>query len=326
MFEIGRVSHTKPHLLADTVELALLFGDYVEISEADIFSIMSQSPRVDSELLDLSEEDLDDDGYDDSLSEAEISGRQQGYIEDCLAQIEYRVSVFGDYYPFEIDRRLIKIKNEVLDQHYLYISLLVCSRCRSFTAKGMKQRISDLFETVSYECLSRILSPLFKVYMFGPNTEHRKNYFGTNLRDAIPILVSELGMELLANWEENYSASGDSGIDLVGVCSFDENSPGNSVVIAQCAAQENERDWKRKRSEADIKYLSGSIHSICEPQAILFIPACFRNADGSWRNANDVSGILTIDRVRIVNVFSALNEKPEFKLSLNRIGLELAEI
>lgn len=304
MFEIGRVSRTRPHLLADTAEIALAFGGYCQISATDLASIMKMSPTSASELLSLDEPDLDDNNENDDLDGAELNAKEQGYIDEAIRQIQFRAVAFGSAYPFLLEGDILTLSKRLTLKRRIYLLLLACSRTRSFKEKGAVQRLADAFENISAEVLRRILPEKGEVFMFGPNSEDRRKKFSTNLLAAIPILAKRIGMRLKYGWEKNYTSSGDGKIDLVGVYDFDNRARGLHVILAQCAAMEDEKDWQKKRLEAKIESHMATYDYIVAPQAVLFVPGCYRQPDGEWVNSNNVSGVLTIDRLRIISILN----------------------
>ncbi|MGF9694675.1 hypothetical protein AAIH46_17785 [Rhizobium sp. 0TCS1.26] len=140
--------------------------------------------------------------------------------------------------------------------------------------------------------------------MFGPNSVARRTRFSGGLSAALPALTAVMGMGLKPGWERNFGTSGDAKIDLVGVYNFNDSARGFKVVIGQCAAMEEEKNWERKRQEAQLFTRSGSFDYLVEPDAVLFIPVCYRQPDGDWVNSDYVSSVVTVDRVRILNILA----------------------
>ncbi|MBZ9869218.1 hypothetical protein LB515_27905 [Mesorhizobium sp. CA15] len=325
MFSLGRVARTKPHLLADTAEIAIAFGGYEGISASDLSSIIKQSTRPDDELLDIDEPDVDDDDLPDHLDGAETTSREQAYVEECVRQIEFRVSAFGLCYPFVLDRGRLALRKELTYLNHVYLLLLACSRIRSFTSKGIKQRLADAFELICAECLRRLVPETGEVYMFGPNSNDRREVFHTNLSAAMPLLVEKLGIELTRDWEKNFGSSGDGKIDLVSVVRVDKLAPGVVVMVGQCAAMEEEKNWERKRQEAIFATRRGSFICLVDPQGILFIPVCYRQANGEWINKDYVSSVVTMDRLRIISVLSAHGKETiNIQEIYKKVGLPMA--
>lgn len=303
MFQIGRVPHTKPHLLADTAEIALAYGEYEQMSQTDILTIIRTASKTADELLPLDEEDIDDNEYSDDLDGSQITDREQGYVEECFRQIEFRSAAFGAAYPFDHSDETLTLKEEITPIQKIYLLLLACSRVRSFKGKGITQKLADAFEEISAACMKYLMPESSEIYMFGPNFRD-KNIFPGGLQEALQVLTSRMGMRLKTGWEKNYGSSGDGKLDLVAICRLDDHAPGFHVLIGQCASMENENDWQKKRSEALLSFQSAAFDFLVEPQGVLFIPVCFRQPDGDWVNGNNVSRVITLDRLRIISLLN----------------------
>lgn len=325
MFKIGRVPHTLPHLLADTVEISIAYGEYDRMSVSDLLSIIRQVPKAAQELLELTDEDVDDDGEKDDLDGAQQTDKEQGYIEECWRQLAFRVAAFGESYPFILDGEVLSRRETIDYNQHLYLLLLACSRTRSFVGKGITQRLADIFELICAQCLKHMISPSGKVFMFGPNSDDRAKIFGSKLTDALPKLVAEMGMRLKAGWERNYGTSGDGKIDIVGVYPFDKFAAGLHVIVGQCASMEEETNWEKKRKEASLYFQSAAFDFLVEPQGVLFIPVCFRQPDGDWVRPNSVSAVVTMDRLRIMTVLADKGDQPFDLAELFKVaGIALA--
>jgi hypothetical protein len=299
-FKIGRVESTREHLLADTFEIAIAFGDYEQVSLTDAQSIISSTPPSPEELLPLGEPDIDDNNMPDEDTEVEINEKLQARVEAAMRHIEYRSACLGPHYPFTIEDETLTLRKELSASQNLYLLLLACSRTRSFKAKGTAQRLADRFEEVSAACLKRMMPANGKVFMFGPNSDDRKNIFGSQLSVAIPKLCETLGMDIAPHWKAPEGASGDGKVDIVGVFDFSDTAKGYSVIVGQCASMEDERVWQKKRQEANLETKRGTFHFLVCPTPALFFPSFYRSADGDWIDRDNVSGVVAIDRYRLL--------------------------
>lgn len=309
MIDLGRIPHTRPHLLADAIEISIAYGGYTTMSMTDAVGLINTSPRDDTELLPIDEEDTDDNEYPDDMGGAEISAKEQSRVEEAFRQLEYRANTLGDEYPFKIERETLTIKSDLTDLNLVYLMLLACSRTRTFKHRGAVQKIADCFEEICAQCLEKMISPFGRAIMFGPNSPSRKTEFPGGVQNALPLLTKAMGMNLKKGWGRNFpSASGDAKIDLVGIYDFNDTAEGFKVVIGQCASMEDEKNWERKRQEAQLKSRSGSFDFLVEPDAVLFIPVCYRQPDGSWVNSDHVSAVVTVDRIRIMKILARKDE------------------
>lgn len=300
---LGRIYKTKPHLLADTAEI-LCMSNGGPVAHTDVIGLITGSVAPAEEAMNADEPDQDDDGLPDKDSSATKSERNSGYAEDCFMQLEYRAGAFGSAYPFEVDGLTLRLKKTHDPLHCLYFFLLCASRNRSFQGKkGLTQSIADYFEVVSKDALARMMPNDADVVMFGPNSADRATRFDTNLRQALPMLAKFMGINMAPEWNpDDEQAQGDASIDLVGVQRLDAWKGGWNLFLGQCAAQELHQDWKRKRSEADLDYHSARFHSTVRAQAVLFVPGCFRQANGDWADKNAAANVILMDRLRIISV------------------------
>jgi len=300
MIRIGKVHKTKPHMFADAVEISAVIND-APISEADMLSLIRMSVTPATELMNIDELDVDDNNYEDTLTEAEITDREQGYVVDCLIQLEYRTEQYGDTYPFTLENDLLLLKSNLSNSNRLYLFLLFASRSRTVIKKGFKNRVADKFEEVCKTALQKLMSPSAEVIMFGPSAPDRVDKFDTNLRLAIPMLAKFMGANVSNKFDATKIApQGDGQLDLIGVHTLDASEGGWHVFIGQCAAHEDEKTWKKKRFEAFPVNHRARFEFQVDPQGVMFIPVCFRCADGTWVDANSATGIILMDRQRIL--------------------------
>lgn len=300
---LGRVQKTQPHLFSDAIEILCAYGNESPISETSAYSLLLNSVSPAEESVDEETSDIDDDNFDDRIDGAERNSKLQQYVEECFRHLEFRVAAFGENYPFHMKDGAIFVKKNISDHHKLYLILLASARCRSFgSVSGMKQKLADFFEEICLICLKKMLPEGSDVVGFGPNSPDRRNRFGTNLLHALPSLAEMMGIDLASGWQKNMSSSGDAGIDLVGAQKLDEWQGGWNVFLAQCAAHEEAESWQKKRAEANLSFYHYLFSYSVLPQAVLFIPGCFRQADGSWANRRYTDGVILMDRLRLMRI------------------------
>ena len=292
-FDIGSIDKTAPHLLADLIEL-LLFQKHegnTEISKSDVEEI------IDRENVSVTSESLRDEDRNDRLSLQ---------IDDCWGQLSYRKQVFGKIYPFTVKRYTASLKNipKYSTFYYLYIFLTICSRLRSFPP-GIRQKYALHFVEICRLGLISMLPKSGEVKIFEANSQDRKEFYGNNLREALLVLGDQIATITNQEIIKEQSTSGDLGIDLVGVIPFNDGAQGHYSIFAQCAARG--KDWPQKTLEAHPESNRGIFSFLHNPVNVVFIPACYRQANGKWVNTNDISGCILIDRLRLIRLL--LNAK-----------------
>lgn len=301
MIDYGRLEASRSYLFADAVEIYCAFDRKGPVSETDIFSLLTSSIRSSDELLNFGDNDLDDNDYDDSLTSAEITETEQLLVSNCLEQLEFRRTAFKTIYPFTLEEGLLCPKSVVSDIHRLYLLLLAAARSRTFKKRGFPQKIAGEFETICKQALAELMPKSARTVTFAANSEDRRELFGTDLRNALPALAKFMGMDMAPCWQsEDISSSGDAKIDLVGVQQLDDLEGGWHVFLGQCAAQEDENNWEAKRSEADFAYHQATFHSKVPSTPVLFVPGCFRKANGAWAKPDKTSAVILMDRLRIL--------------------------
>lgn len=301
--EIGRVDKTRPHLLADTLEI-MCISTGGPISTTDAIGLMRSSVAPAEEALAIDEPDLNDDGIPDDEPSSATQARLSKYADDCFLQLEYRAGAFGTAYPFEVKGETLRLRKQYDPRQCLYLLLLYASRTRTFRArKGLTQELADFFEFIGRDALMRLMPADAEVVMFGPNSTDRAERFGKNLRDALPLLAEFMGIHMAPDWApEDNAPQGDASIDLVGVQKLDDSKGGWNIYMGQCAAQEKHETWEKKRLEADLEYHKDKFHSKVRAQAVLFVPSCFRQANGEWATKSAASNVILMDRLRILSV------------------------
>jgi hypothetical protein len=310
-FNLGVVHKRHPHLLADMAELTLVarYDQIEELSQAKLEQLIKELPGAQEELA-ANEGDADQHAVDQHES-------TDRHVEDCWAQLEYRQSVFGHYYPFEVISTSLRWRPGLrTSKHCLYTFLLVCSRLRSFEISGFPQRAAKVFEQISKVALEELSGPGAKVRIFDANSNDRQYHYGTDLRVAMRKLAAELGAHFVSEEEiDKLSPGGDFGLDLVSVHDFSDGAKGAVSMFGQCGAQET--GWPKKTLEAHPKRFIGLFSCLHEPANVMFIPLCFRDTSGAWVADYKVSGCYLIDRLRILSLTEKRWAQAESQVELN---------
>lgn len=288
-FEVGGIPKSTPYLFADLAELLVCFGGYSELSKSDLEDVIKRG-----------EEDPDPQERDEGPGGLESSAEKQNklleYIDDCFVHLEYRVAAFDSCYPFKVESGVLSRRGSLTDYHCLYICLLVCSRLRSFPSHK-QQELASLFERVSKDVMKAVMPDSAVVRLFGPNSDDRRNYYGTNLRDALLKLGEDLHETTMDENIQQESSSGDKGLDVVGYVHLGDSARGSLAFLGQCAARE--REWPKKTFEAHPDHWRAFFNFAHNPANIVFIPVCYRQANGEWVKNSSSYGAVLLDRLRI---------------------------
>jgi hypothetical protein len=289
-FEIGVAHRARPHLLADLAEL-LLFVGYDAISDLSHASL-----RVYLKEMPASAEDADD-NHPAANDPAEKEGTERE-LEDCWTQLEYREGAFKAFYPFKVDGDRLLWKKKQDPKHQIYLFLLACSRLRSFS-KSMRQSAAKAFVEIAREAMRSLAGPSFDVRIFDANSDDRKTYYGTDLRVALRKLGEDFAAHAIHDEHINKKdPAGDAGLDLVAIRRFSDSASGHYTILGQAACRETE--WPAKRFEASPQSMRAFFNLLNNPEYIIFIPMCYRRANGEWVDSSSGSGCLVVDRLRLI--------------------------
>lgn len=303
-FEVGLTHRRVPHLVADLIELVVLtrFSGIENLAKASLADFLGKE-AIHPEELDV---------LDSGAGDAEKNDSVALWVEDVWKQLKYRDSTFKDNYPFDVDGNIIKLNDNQTDGMRIYKLLLVCSRLRSFQ-ESYRVLWAKYFTKLSSLALGSLFKEEMVVRIFDANSDDRRSYYGTDLRDALIKLGGDLSLHRVDEDEcRRQSSSGDYGIDLVAHYPIGDRAAGNFVFLGQCGAQEKE--WPSKRFEGNPIALSLAYTFMNQPVHSLFIPLCYRDSTGRWDNGSKVVGCLLFDRNRIINLVS---KRPDLNSVVN---------
>ncbi|VFS30067.1 Uncharacterised protein [Yokenella regensburgei] len=136
------------HYFCDYIELLSLINgdDGISISEVyDRFLEDEKIPNIGSE------------------HSGETNQEWEGRIGNWFEEINARNSHYGNQYPFMLTDSRVKRKENISDEQYLYLLLLLCSSLSYVNGYHM---LTSLFEKVSYYAMKSFLPSYSKVYVF----------------------------------------------------------------------------------------------------------------------------------------------------------------
>jgi hypothetical protein len=294
--------------------LAIGYNGRLRLHKNDLSNIL-ETGAVSPDELDQ-ESDAENEADNTGQASAEKNNRREKQLEDVLTQLAYRSSALNKYYPFTMDGdELVLLDTDLLTaKQRVYRFLLACSRLRSFDETGIRQKWAKAFTSLSKIAMGGLLPCHATVRIFDANSDDRKNYYSTDLREALKTLGKDLRV-LTINEDEctKAGASGDAGLDIVAVVDFDDGAATSFALLGQCGAQE--KDWPKKTLEAHaIKYRNYFQIQFDYP-GVMFTPVCYRTADGEWTDNQSANGILLIDRERILKLLDIQNRWQEIAAS-----------
>lgn len=296
-FKIGDFLPNTPHLFADLAELLTLLNltGQFDLHKNQLAAIKNQ------EITSADELDFED-IENAVINDAEKSDRFEKQLEDVWSQLEYREGSLGSAYPFVIDGDSISLLSNLNEEQRIYCFLLCCSRLRSFfNYKGLVQLWAKFFTFLCKQAFYELAPKFANIKIFDANSPDRKKYYGTDLRDALPILGRDLGViSVNDNNCKSSDPAGDGGFDLIAVLNFEDGQTSNFGILGQCGAQE--KDWPTKNLEAHSLNLRHYFHTNFDHPSVMCTPVFYRDTDGSWVDERPTNGVVLLDRKRLLHM------------------------
>lgn len=285
------------HIWADYIELLCLLNVDGIVSKADILDRVRERRDLGGEVEDLSEDILEDTRDSADISSAEVDDKWSLRVDDWFKHLEYRDAVFGAFYPFVLssDETSLSRQPEINPKHKLYIFLLLVSA--QHRIKGDKNPLTFSFEIISSLALRSCLPESADIHVFSRNPLGPRRY-GGNIWEKLTKLNEDLRGKLLAN-EEDFSLqnNADEGLDIVAWVSTGDTVSGSLLIFAQCACTPK---WVDKQHSSSATKWRELIHMKSPPMNMVFIPFCFRQANGAWWKEHEIQKSVLVDRLRLI--------------------------
>ncbi len=302
-----RFEKYKSFLWADYIELLCLANNDGELSHNDIIDRLLERERdlFEGNYDDLKEmEDLENEDNDSPTQRSEIPIRWENYLSSWFNVLQYRQVLHKESYPFDISDKVIKRKEDVsAEPHKLYLYLLLCSNLYLFD-NTTRLTLTSSFEMVSFNAFKNILPQQAEVHLFGSNKLNNKGKFRQgSLWKKINALSLEINEVLDPRLNENNypnNNTGDGGLDLVGWLPTGDRLPSSVIHFAQCACTE---EWVSKQDSSSHNTWQGRILFRNHINNTIFIPFCFRSADGAWFKIEDIRLSFLVDRKRLLHYY-----------------------
>ncbi|GAA5531145.1 hypothetical protein [Herpetosiphon gulosus] len=270
------------YLWSDYIELLCLVNIDGEISTSSITNMIRK------------DDDISPDFNEYGLT-PENNDKEETFLNDCFRQIQYRIGLFDDFYPFILssDNNTLIKKQVITENHNLYLFLLFASSMSNIPSRAMRNKLAKSFEILSQQYLRIFLPSFAQVYGFGAGSNER--YTG-KLLSKLQKLAEDLNCRFIGSESDyNVKNSGDGGIDIVGWIPLD-TSFGTLSIFGQCACT---LEWVKKQLTASAERWRTTFNFQPLPITMCFIPFCFRDSDGDWYQTKDINSLL-IDRVRLI--------------------------
>lgn len=304
------------HNWADFVELLCLANIDGEVSEADVIDRVSLRQRdlAEGNLEDIEDEkDLDSDEGDTATNRATISDRWELRLRDMFLILSMRSKLYKEFYPFAVSNKELQLRSKKpTSKQKLYVYLLLCSNLYLFP-KRESGNLANAFEVLCADALRRILPERAEVHLFGQNPFNKSGEFNSKqtLWDRMNKFAKAINESVSQKiTEEHYPADnrGDEGLDIVAWIPTDDELPSKIVFLGQCACG---KDWINKQGQSSFDNWSNKIDLTNYSINNIFIPYCYRKADGGWHKPSEIRKTFLIDRKRLLEF--CFKEKYNFK-------------
>ncbi len=247
------------HLYADYVELVAL------IYNGDFATSANIAKRYKVENIELTEKEIKK-GDEIGSSKAETDDSVELFIDSIFSVIEDRTTAYGEFYPFEVLTKGVKLRADVEENEKMkvYLALLLSSNLNYFDQ--FEPELTAEFEEISFRALCNYLpqTPKSIIKQFGKNSD-----YSGKAEKKIKDLASDLN--IMINEDEIsgvVEGNQERGLDVIGWVPFNDRIPNMLVVIVQCACG---KEWYKKQNETE-RYENYYRFYRLKPIHTMFIP------------------------------------------------------
>lgn len=226
---------------------------------------------------------------------ATIDEKDELRCEKYFNHFRNRAHIFGDFYPFEIEKNELRVKEDYAAnaKSQLYIYLLCCSCLKYF--KDYQSTFTSDFEEISFRASKNMFPKSAITHLLGKTTSGFNRVYSGNVYSKFKQLAEDLNANLLVEKSDfAKTSSGDGGLDIVSWFSFRDRRNSIPVYAVQCKCSS---DWVNAASPSS--RLEGIINLDHSPFNLFFIPFSYQNEIGNWSQKHQLKGKIVIDRLRI---------------------------
>ena len=217
-------------------------------------------------------------------------------FDEAIKLIDQRASWLGKIYPFKQENDEVYFAPDSSGKHHLsYLFLLACSSHNRIPS--LRDTLRTQFENLCKEAMRALFPDWAEIFLFSKNSDDRKQIFGSSAKEAIPNLAKKLNTRVEPDADLPHTQK-EYGIDLIAICSFDDNLEYSFFAFAQCTVA---KEWWLKKHEARSRHaLSGILRLDLDHTNFLLIPHFPRLNSQTWNESrpNTIDCIIC-DRYRI---------------------------
>ena len=303
------------HELADFAELQAWQRESVSIT--DVSRMLGRLEENDHSDGVLAEDDADrivDAAYSDHSDGAPAEDETDGIVGAAYDEIERRLAVCQNGYPFTTDERgyVLRVRQDVGDIRYIvYKYLLLATRLNMSSNRrhaGMDGTL--LFEELAAEVVRKYLGTRAQCLVFG--TANGQSDFTEKVNELCRQLGEGGGFE---NRNGAHLRQQDGKLDVVAWKPFTDGLPGQLIAFGQCKTGTNYKDTLAQLQPDAFcnKWLRDS-PALTPVRALFIAEALPRSARSGWYNTAVDAGLL-FDRCRIVDFCDGISENILDKVS-----------
>jgi len=284
------------HLVADWIELACLLDEDGSYTGARFAQARGQDEQMKAAAEGEIGRDDDPSAADEWLAEA----------EDVWRLLRRRADDFGTRYPFDVDPSETSLETlRPTKKRRLYAFLLAASSLNVFATK--KKLLTESFERSSRHVVAALLPVPARTEIFGTAAPLGGRYKEGNMIKRLRLLADDLGTELLKSAESvSPHASGDGGLDIVGVPWLAGPKGRLPVIFAQCACG---KGWLDKQGEVAPDLWGARLGATFTIVPVTIIPYAFYREDGSWHREFELKPGVIVDRLRWMKLLGDLRDR-----------------
>lgn len=273
------------HLYADYVELLCCLRNGELISKS---GLIKRFEEFDETVPALSST-VAGPATPEELSAAEEDDAFDSWAIQVFANLETRIDLFADSYPFEFEKGALRLKEKLDQRQEVYIALLMCGNLPYF--KDFGSILTTDFEAIAFNALKSYLPKNAVVRQLGKNTD-----YPGNAQAKIKSLASELNVDIDSHEVQKVQGNQERGLDIVGWIPFTDRYANLLCVMGQCACG---MDWPAKLSETRRFEYSYFRFKKFDPIHAMFVPRGFFHNDDFFQS-DEISRSLIFDRGRLL--------------------------
>lgn len=294
-FQKPKSTINETHLYADYVELKVLFLNGDHFTSTDLLDLVR-----DEKWSFYNQEDLN---YFKSFNDSgEIGSNaslkddvKEGTANRIFDLLKFRRDLFKQYYPFELVKNRLSLKDVITEEQKIYIFLLIACKLEDF--KDFKTDLTTDFEKLSKLVLEKYLPLETQIFEIGKNSELTATITREKIKELsqkIPIEIDTTSIIKNIHHRNNQ----EDGVDIIAWIPFEDSIANKLIFLCQCTCG---KDWIKKMNDMNSYHNYLKFYHI-KPIDIMLTSYSLMDQDNKFfQDVNfKTSGILLFERKRIL--------------------------